>query len=141
MEHIARSETGITLTRSYVCDGVPKVGDKIKVRIDIRCDRAMECLELTDPRPAGVEPVSTRSGRRFSGGLGYYAVVGNEATQCFIDRLEKGRYTVEYEVYATNPGQFLCAPVTVQCVYAPEFRAHSEAASLTVGRNEQLGDK
>ena len=130
MDRIPASETGITLKRSYI--GTWKVGERVKVRIEISCDRAMEYLELIDGRPACVEPLSTRAGWRWNQGLRYYVEVKNTATHCYINRLEKGHYVVEYEVYVTNPGAFLAGPVTMQCMYAPEFRATAPAQRLEV---------
>lgn len=130
MDRIPASETGITLKRSYI--GTWKVGERVKVRIEISCDRAMEYLELIDGRPACVEPLSTRAGWRWNQGLRYYVEVKNTATHCYINRLEKGHYVVEYDVYVTNPGAFLAGPVTMQCMYAPEFRATAPAQRLDV---------
>jgi len=130
MDRIPASETGITLKRTYI--GTWKVGERVKVRIEISCDRTMEYLELIDGRPACVEPLSTRAGWRWNQGLRYYVEVKNTATHCYINRLEKGHYVVEYDVYVTNPGAFLAGPVTMQCMYAPEFRATAPAQRLEV---------
>jgi len=141
MDKIPSSESGITLKRTYLdrnnqnilnTQNTSKVGDRIKVRIEISVDRNMEYLELIDGRPSCVEPLSTRSGWNWNQGLRYYVEVKNTATHCYINRLEKGKYVVEYEVYVTNPGSFLAGPVTMQCMYAPEFRATSPAQRLTV---------
>ena len=141
MDKIPSSESGITLKRTYLdrnnqnilnTQNTLKVGDRIKVRIDISVDRNMEYLELIDGRPSCVEPLSTRAGWNWNQGLRYYVEVKNTATHCYINRLEKGKYVVEYEVYVTNPGTFLAGPVTLQCMYAPEFRATAPAQRLKV---------
>ena len=141
MDKIPSTASGITLKRSYlnqnnqnILNGqnTPKVGDCIKVRIEISVDRTMEYLELIDGRPSCVEPISTRSGWCWNQGLRYYVEVKNTATHCYINRLEKGKYIVEYEVYVTNPGAFLAGPVTMQCMYAPEFRATAPAEQISV---------
>ena len=146
MDKIPSSESGITISRRYELRGQTiqpptsdlrpptslKVGDRIKVRIDISCDRTMEYLELIDGRPSCVEPLSTRAGWCWNDGLRYYVDVKNTATHCYINRLEKGKYFFEYEVYVTNPGTFLAGPVTMQCMYAPEFRATAPAQRLKV---------
>ena len=142
MDRIPSSDMGIKISRRYEVGSQTselrpptslKVGDKIKVRIDIQCDRAMEYLELIDGRPSCVEPLSTRAGWRWNDGLSYYITVNQTDTRCYIERLEKGKYWFEYEVYVTNPGQFLTGPVTMQCMYAPEFRATAPAQTLEVG--------
>ena len=140
IDKIPASETGITLKRSYCRvgdgkraeDGAFNVGDRVRVRIEISCDRTMEYLELVDGRPSCVEPLSTQAGWCWYSGLRYYVVVKNSATHCYINRLEKGKYVVEYDVYVTNPGTFLAGPVTMQCMYAPEFRAVAPATRMTV---------
>ena len=141
MDKIPSSESGITLKRCYLNQNnqniqstlnTLKVGDRVKVRIDISCDRTMEYLELIDGRPSCVEPLSTRAGWNWNQGLRYYVEVKNTATHCYINRLEKGKYVVEYDVYVTNPGTFLAGPVTMQCMYAPEFRAIAPATRLEV---------
>ena len=132
MDKIPATDMGITIRRTYTPTENLKVGDKIKVRIDITCDRAMEYLELIDGRPSCVEPLSTRAGWRWNEGLSYYIVVGNTDTRCYIDRLDKGKYYFEYEVFVTNPGHFLSGPVVMQCMYAPEFRATAPAQTIIV---------
>jgi len=144
MDKIPSSEMGIKISRSYHLSGTSategtalpaetfKVGDRVRVRIEISCDRAMEYLELVDGRPSCTEPLSTRAGWRWTNGLSYYITVNNTDTRCYIEHIDKGNYVFEYEVYITNPGSFLCGPVTMQCMYAPEFRAVAPAQRLTV---------
>lgn len=137
IDKIPSSHSGITLKRTYLSTlhsplSTPHVGDRVKVRIEISCDRTLEYLELIDGRPSCVEPLSTRAGWNWNQGLRYYVDVKNTATHCYINRLEKGNYIVEYDVYLTNPGTFLAGPVTIQCMYAPEFRATAPATPLTV---------
>lgn len=133
MDKIPVAESGITLKRSYSKRENLKVGDRVTVRIEISCDRTMEYLELIDGRPSCMEPVSTRAGWCWNQGLRYYVEVKNTATHCYINRLEKGKYVVEYDVFVTNPGTFLAGPVTMQCMYAPEFRAIAPAERFVIG--------
>ena len=109
-----------------------KVGDKLRVRIEIVCDRTLEYLELKDPRCAALEPVTTASGWCWNSGLSYYRAVTNTAQHLYIDRLEKGKYVVEYDLYVNNAGVYTTAPTTIQCLYAPEFRAVCPAEKLIV---------
>ena len=109
-----------------------KVGDKVRVRIEIVADRNLEYVELKDPRCAAMEPVSTASGWHWNAGLSYYLSVTNTAQTLFIDRLNKGKYVVEYDMYVNNAGTYVTAPTTIQCLYAPEFRALCPAETLNV---------
>ena len=92
----------------------------------------MDYLELIDGRPSCVEPLSTRAGWRWTNGLSYYITVNNTDTRCYVEHIDKGKYTFEYEVYVTNPGHFMAGPVTLQCMYAPEFRAIAPAQTIKV---------
>lgn len=115
-------------------DATLHVGDRVRVRLEISCDRNMEYIELTMPRHAGFEPVNTASGWRWNSGLSYYAAVTNTATTLYIDRIDKGQYVVEVDFFANNAGTFTTAPTVMQCLYAPEFRALSPAPRLEILR-------
>lgn len=109
-----------------------KVGDRVRIRILLDCDRALEYVELKDSRPGCLEPVSTASGWNWNSGLSYYSAVRNASNSFFINRLDKGKYVVEYDLFVTNPGVFTVPASTIQCLYAPEFRANSEGRTLYV---------
>lgn len=109
-----------------------KVGDRVRVKILIDCDRDLEYLELIDGRAAAFEPVSTASGWCWSNGLAYYVAVENAATKCFIDYMGKGKYVVEYELWANNAGTFVNGITSMQCLYAPEFRSNTSGGIVTV---------
>lgn len=132
IDKIPASEMGIKMSRSYISDGKMHVGDRIKVRIEITADRAMDYLELVDGRPSCTEPISTRSGWRWNDGLSYYVTVSDTDTRFYIEHIDKGHYVAEYELYVTNPGTFLTGPAVMQCMYAPEFRAVVTAERLIV---------
>ena len=54
------------------------------------------------------------------------------STELFIDRMPKGTYTLEYEVYLDRAGNYQAGVATIQSVYAPEFSGHTGGQSLTV---------
>ena len=144
MDKIPASETGITLTRTLYkveADGSltelkegrgVSVGDRLRVRLNVQCDRNLEYVELKEFRAACLEPVSTASGWVWTSGLSYYVAVNNSHNAVYIDRLEKGKYIIDADYYVTNPGSFTLAPSVLQCLYAPEFRATSPGQRLTV---------
>jgi hypothetical protein len=45
-----------------------KVGDKIKVRIELRVDREMEYIHMKDMRASAMEPVNVLSSYKWQGG-------------------------------------------------------------------------
>jgi uncharacterized protein YfaS (alpha-2-macroglobulin family) len=109
-----------------------KVGDKIKVRIELRVDREMEYIHMKDMRASGFEPINVISQYKYQGGLGYYESTGDAATNFFISHLPKGTYVFEYPLRVAQKGDFSNGITTIQCMYAPEFSAHSEGIRVKV---------
>ncbi len=110
-----------------------KVGDKLKVRIELRVDRDMEYVHMKDMRASGFEPVNVISQYKYQDGLGYYESTRDASTNFFISYLPKGTYVFEYPLYITHDGDFSNGITTIQCMYAPEFSAHSEGIRVKVG--------
>ncbi len=109
-----------------------KVGDKVVVRIELRSDRDMEYVHLKDMRSAGFEPINVISRIKWQDGLVYYEATGDTATNFFIEYLRKGTYVFEYPMWVTHLGDFSNGITSIQCLYAPEFSAHSEGIRVQV---------
>jgi uncharacterized protein YfaS (alpha-2-macroglobulin family) len=109
-----------------------KVGDKIKVRIELRSDRDMEYLHMKDMRASDFEPVNVLSGYQYQDGLGYYESTLDASTNFFFERLRKGTYVFEYALKVSQKGDFSNGITTIQCMYAPEFTSHSEGVRVVV---------
>ncbi|MDR0697601.1 MAG: hypothetical protein LBG28_00055 [Tannerella sp.] len=109
-----------------------KVGDLVRVRMELRVDRDYEYVHLKDMRAAGLEPVSTRSGSRYQDGLWYYESVKDASINFFIHSLPKGVYVFEYDLRVSHAGDFSNGITTFQCMYAPELGSHSEGIRLSV---------
>ncbi len=109
-----------------------QVGDLIKVRIEIFVDRDMEYVHLKDMRASGFEPVNVLSAYKYQGGLGYYESTRDLGTHFFISYLSKGTYVFEYPLRVQHKGDFSNGITTIQCMYAPEFTAHSEGLRIRV---------
>jgi hypothetical protein len=107
-------------------------GDQIKVRIILKVDRDMEFVHLKDMRAAGFEPINVLSLYKQQDGLGYYESTRDAATNFFFDYLRKGTYVFEYPLRAVHKGEFSNGITTVQCMYAPEFSAHSEGLRIKI---------
>jgi hypothetical protein len=103
-----------------------KIGDKVKARVEIIVDRDMEYVHLKDGRASCFEPVNVLSGYRWQGGLGYYESTRDASSNFFFSYLPKGKYVFEYPMFVTNAGDLSAGLATIQCMYAPEFSAHSE---------------
>lgn len=111
---------------------VIKVGDKVNVRIELRADRDMEYIHLKDMRASAFEPVSVLSEYKYQGGLGYYEATRDASTNFFISYLPKGTYVFSYSLVASQKGDFSNGITSIQCMYAPEFSAHSEGIRVSV---------
>lgn len=107
-------------------------GDRIKVRLVLETDRDMEYVHLKDLRAAGFEPENVLSGYRYQDGLGYYENTRDAAANFFISYLPKGTYVFEYALRASQAGSYSNGIATIQCMYAPEFGAHSEGTRLNI---------
>lgn len=111
---------------------VIKVGDKIKVRVELRVDRDMEYVHMKDMRASAFEPVNVLSSYKWQGGLGYYESTKDASTNFFFSYLRKGTYVFEYPLFATHAGNFSNGVTTIQCMYAPEFTSHSEGVRVNI---------
>ena len=109
-----------------------KVGDKVKVRIELKADRDMEYVHMKDMRAACMEPVNVLSEYKWQGGLGYYESTKDASTNFFFSWLSRGTYVFEYTLFVTHAGDFSNGITTIQCMYAPEFTAHSEGIRVSV---------
>ncbi|MBA6154230.1 alpha-2-macroglobulin [Gelidibacter gilvus] len=109
-----------------------KVGDLVRVRIELRSDRDMEFLHMKDMRAAGFEPVNVLSSYKYQDGLGYYESTKDAATNFFFDYLPKGIYVFEYDLRVNNSGNMSNGITTIQSMYAPEFASHSEGIRVNV---------
>ncbi len=108
------------------------VGDKIKVRIELRVDRDMEYVHMKDLRASCLEPVNVLSEYKYQDGLGYYESTKDASSNFFFNYLPKGTYVFEYPLFVTHAGNFSNGITNIQCMYAPEFSSHSEGVRISV---------
>ncbi|MBK6965587.1 MAG: hypothetical protein IPH20_17095 [Bacteroidales bacterium] len=108
------------------------IGQQVVVRVELSTDRDLEYVHLKDMRSVGFEPVNTLSGYRWNGGLGYYENTRDAATNFFFGYLPKGTWVFEYPLRVAQKGEFSNGVTTAQCMYAPEFSAHSEGIRVEV---------
>ena len=109
-----------------------KVGDLVRVRIELKTDRDMEFIHMKDMRAAGLEPVNVISEYKYQDGLGYYQSTKDASTNFFFDYLPKGVYIFEYDLRVNNAGNMSNGLTTVESMYAPEFKSHSEGMRISV---------
>ena len=109
-----------------------KVGDLVRVRIELKSDRVMEFIHMKDMRASGLEPISVISKYKWQDGLGYYESTKDAATNFFFDYLPKGVYVFEYDLRISNAGDMSNGITTIQSMYAPEFNSHSDGTRIFV---------
>ncbi|RYZ33003.1 MAG: alpha-2-macroglobulin, partial [Sphingobacteriales bacterium] len=100
-----QSDRGAVL-RPITSESPLKVGDKLKVRIELRSDRDLEYVHMKDMRAAGTEPLNVISRYKWQDGLGYYESTGDAATNFYFSWLSKGVYVFEYPLRVTHSGNF-----------------------------------
>ena len=109
-----------------------KLGDFVRVRIELKVDREMEFVHMKDMRASGFEPINVLSRYKYQDGLGYYESTKDASTNFFFDRLPKGVYVFEYDLRVNNAGDFSNGITTIQSMYAPEFSSHSEGVRVKI---------
>ena len=109
-----------------------KIGERVKVRIELRVDRSMDYVHMKDMRASGFEPENVISRYKWQDGLGYYESTKDASTNFFFDHLPKGTYVFEYPLRVSHAGDFSNGITSIQCMYAPEFSSHSEGVRIKI---------
>ena len=109
-----------------------KVGDKVVVRITIVADRDYDFVQVSDKRPACLEPVSQISGYQYGG---YYIAPKDYCTNYYFDMMAKGTHVVETEYFVDREGVYQSGTCTAQCAYAPEYTGRQGAIKVKVNSN------
>jgi hypothetical protein len=109
------------------------LGERITVRVVVSSDRDLEYVQVKDPRASAFEPVNIheRSGRQ--DGVWWVESPRDASTNFFFSRFPQGTVVLEYDVFATQTGDFSLGATTVECMYAPEYRAQSAGTRIQVG--------
>lgn len=129
---VEAQQEGLNIRRDI--DRVERIhkGDRIHVRYTITADRDYEYVRLAAPRPAGAEPVQQISGYSYQGGLGYYRAIHDASTEYFVDHMPRGTYVIEEDWLVSHAGSYVLGPTLLQCLYAPEYQAHTEGKTIQV---------
>ncbi|MDH4197043.1 MAG: MG2 domain-containing protein, partial [Candidatus Aminicenantes bacterium] len=128
-----REKKGEEVVLKPLAEGVAlAVGDEVEVHLSIRARYQAEYVHLRDPRPAGCEPATLRSGYKWDTGLVRYEEIRDNGTNFFVEWLPQGEYTLKHRLRCAMAGTFKAAPATFQSMYAPEFAAYSSGALITI---------
>ncbi len=115
-----------------------KVGDRIHIRYTVTADHDYNFVCLQMPRPAAAEPAEQMSGYYWQGGLGYYAVTGDNGSEYFVDNMPKGTYVIEEDWIVSHNGNFSLGSAIIKCLYAEEYQSHTSSAQLKIGESEKV---
>lgn len=107
-------------------------GDKVTVRLLVKCDLDMSYVAVSDMRPACLEPVEQTPRPVVSEGLVFYRENRDTETRLFIDYLPKGTYLLSYDMWVNNSGTFASGFAEIRSQYAPRYEAHSSASRVSV---------
>lgn len=120
-------------TAAPVTDENPvRLGERITVKIVITSDRDLEYVQVKDPRAAAFEPVNIHEREGNQGGVWWVESPRDAANCFFFSRFPQGTIVLEYDVFAVQSGDFSAGATTVECMYAPEYRAQGSGARVTV---------
>lgn len=111
-----------------------KVGQRLRIRITVSTDRELSYVELKDFLGTGCVPEKVLSGYFHKEGLSWYQARDPESVIFYVTWLPKGRHTLEYTAVAEQAGRYFGGYATVQCLYAPEFRAWSASVRIHTER-------
>jgi uncharacterized protein YfaS (alpha-2-macroglobulin family) len=109
-----------------------RLGEKLTVRIELTSDRDLMYVHVKDPRAAAFEPVNFLEQWKSYQRTGWVESPRDAATHFFFNRLPEGKVVMEYDVFATQTGDFTCGGTSVECMYAPEHRAQSKGEKIKV---------
>lgn len=140
IDKISATQAGLQISKNHIRkadsnktgNSVYTIGERFTVRLTITTDRTMKYVHIRDTRAAAFEPIETTSGRRWHGSLSYYKEINNASVDFFIPLLKKGTHTFEYELVVSQRGVFNDGIAEVQCLYAPEFKAHTPGKVIAI---------
>ena len=132
-----------------------KAGDLVRVTLTLRLTKERRFVAVTDPLPAGFEPVESwfattaralaqdqdQQGTDNESWMSWWARGGfdhverhDDRVVLFATRLSEGRHTFSYIVRATTAGSFRTAPAHAEEMYEPEVFGRTATAILNVAR-------
>jgi uncharacterized protein YfaS (alpha-2-macroglobulin family) len=108
-----------------------KSGDLVEVELEIDSKNDYEYLIFEDPKAAGFEPMSVRSGY-VPNTMGAYMELRDEKVAFFVRNLARGKHSIAYRMRAEIPGMFSALPTRAYAMYAPELKGNSDEIKLRV---------
>ncbi|HZS37603.1 MAG TPA: alpha-2-macroglobulin family protein [Polyangia bacterium] len=110
-----------------------KVGDDIEVRLYIKAGSQFEYVHVKEPRGAGFEETTLRSGYHWEK-LSFYEEPRDSLTNFFVDWLPHGELELRHSLRPATPGKYRISSAVVQSMYSPDITAYSAGMELEVER-------
>ncbi len=130
LEQVKSSGNGMSLELVWLRNGKPlsegdqlHVGDAVSAEYRIHSDENRSFVRLTAPRNAALRPVEQRSGYDFRS-FSRREVKADRSLYWFEVLPEEDRSFRE-DFLVTQEGSFRAEVPTIECVYAPEYRANT----------------
>ena len=121
--------SGMTIKREIITDREElHVGDRIRVRLTYTCERNFDMVTVVDSKAACMEPVEQLS---WSDSFKNVSPRDTEVRYSYYG-LGQGSHSIETEYYLDRPGTYEIGVATIQCTYAPEFRAVCKSQKIKV---------
>ena len=138
-EQVEAAANELSVSTEIVGGENPQIGGHVTLRTNIMAGLDYNFVELTIPRPAGLEPVNQRSGLTWWDGLQSYRQIADDHTVVSISILPHGTYIINEECVVQRAGTYSTGVPSAKCVYAPEYQGHGENEKLKI-KNLKVGN-
>ena len=138
LDRVKASANELSVTRTFVRadTGAPlqegealHVGDAILATYSIHNTENRSFVQMRAMRPACFYPKDERS--YFSWWGGYYREMKASETNYYWELLAEEYHTVQETYFVQQEGTFSSGLVEIECLYAKEYRGHTDAVTLT----------
>ncbi|GAB2635478.1 hypothetical protein GCM10026987_37160 [Belliella aquatica] len=109
-----------------------EIGDLVKIRLEVRVDRDVDYIYIKDQRASGLEPTKVLSGFKYQNNVGYYASHKDASSHFYFESLKKGVHVFEYELRASQAGEYSGGIAQIQSYYAPEFSSQARSKKIVI---------
>lgn len=100
-----------------------RIGDRLSLSWTLSSEENRSFVKVTIPFSAGLVPVNQTSGYRW----GYYRSVLADRIELWYEAYPEEKITVSEEFYVTRAGSFQSPVAAIECLYAPHYRANTDA--------------
>ena len=92
----------------------------------------MDYVHIKDLRPAATEPTDVLSGYQWKSRIIYYQSTKDVSTNYYFHSLPKGEHQLNYTMRASHTGLYTAGLASIQSMYAPALKAHSNSIKIRI---------